>query len=86
MVDSLVIAVFLICLEFAEIATLDRIMKTVNTSGQKQRKSKAACDSSDDGSLGISSSEEDKEEESEEDGPDWRLTLKHVEGNQDLFK
>jgi len=33
MVDSTAIAVFLIVLEFIEIATLDKIMKTVNTQG-----------------------------------------------------
>jgi hypothetical protein len=87
MVDSLVIAIFLIILEFIEIATLDKIMKTVNTSGQKQRKSAAACASSDEDDIGISSSESDANNDDDEvDGPDWRLCLKHVEGNTQLFK
>jgi len=86
-IDSLAIAILLIVLEFIEIATLDKIMKTMNVSGHKKRKSAAACESSEEDELDISSSDSDADDE---DGnellPDWRLQLKQVEGNQDLFK
>jgi len=80
--DTLAISVFLIILEFVEIARLDKIMKTMNTSGHKSKKAAAACESSDDGEplLSTDSSSE------EDDYPDWRLMLKNVEGNPHLFK
>jgi len=84
-IDSMAICVVLIVLEFVEIATLDRIMKTVNVTGHKSRKSAAACESSDAYEVNISSAYED-EDEDDEAYPDWRLQLKQVEGNQDLFK
>jgi hypothetical protein len=75
-IDSLAIAVLLIVLEFVEIATLDRIMKTVNTTGHKSRKSAAACESSEEEELNISSSDGDEDDDDEELLPDWRLQLK----------
>jgi hypothetical protein len=66
------ICVVLILLEFIEIARLDNIMKTQNTTGHKSRKSAAACESSDERELAISSSDED-EDEDDEAYPDWRL-------------
>ena len=80
--DTLAISVFLIVLEFVEIAKLDTIMKTANTQGHKARKSAAACESSED-DLGLLTSEG---ESSEDDYPNWRLMLKNVEGNPELFK
>jgi hypothetical protein len=80
MIDSLAIAIFLVVAGFIEVARLDKIMKTVNTSGHRQRKSAAACVSSED------SDEFSTESSEEDDYPDWRLMLKHVEGNHKLFK
>ena len=81
MIDSLAIAIFLVVAGFIEVARLDKIMKTMNTSGHRQRKSAAACESSEDDSdeFSTDSSEDD-------DYPDWRLMLKNVEGNTKLFK
>lgn len=78
--DTLMISVFLILIEFVEIARLDKIMKTRNTAGHRSRKSAAACESSDE--QGLMSTEEESEED---DYPDWRQMLKHVEGNPRLF-
>jgi len=78
--DTLMISVFLIIIEFVEIARLDKIMKTRNTAGHRSRKSAAACESSDE--QGLLSTEEESEED---DYPDWRQMLKHVEGNPRLF-
>jgi len=55
-------------------------MKTRNVAGHRNRKSAAACESSDE--EGLLSSDEESEED---DYPDWRLMLKHVEGNHRLF-
>ena len=85
MVDSLIIAVALIVLEFVEIATLDRIMKTVNTTGHQSLKSAAAQESSEEEDILVSSTDSNCID-SEEDYPDWRLMLKHVEGNANLHK
>lgn len=76
------LSVFLIIIEFVEIAKLDKIMKTVNSAGHMSRKSAAACESSQDDDAGLSenSSSED------DDYPDWRMMLKNVEGNPHLFK
>jgi len=90
MLDSVAIAVILILLEFYEITVLDKIMKTVNSAGQKERKSKAAwASSSEDDKIGLLSSdseENEEEEEDDDDGVDWRLSLKLVDGNPNLFK
>jgi hypothetical protein len=72
-IDSLAICVFLIVLEFVELATLDRIMKTVNVTGHKSRKSAAACESSEEDDLNISSSDDGEDDDDEELVPDWRL-------------
>ena len=78
--DSFLIAAFLIVIEFVEVANLDKIMVTKNSVGHKSKKSAAACESeSDDDGL---SSDESSEED---DYPDWRLMLKNVEGNHQLF-
>jgi hypothetical protein len=79
-IDTLAISVFLIVLEFVEIARLDKIMKTANTRGHKAKKSAAACEDSDEDELFSDSDDKD------DDYPDWRLMLKNVEGNPDLFK
>jgi len=78
-VDTLAISVFLIIIEFVEIARLDKIMKTANTRGHKAKKSAAACEDSDDELLTDSDDKDD-------DYNDWRLMLKNVEGNPNLFK
>lgn len=80
MIDTLAICIFLIVLEFIELAQLDKIMKTANTRGHKAKKSAAACEDSDDDELLSDSDGQD------DDYPDWRLMLKNVEGNADLFK
>ena len=81
--DTLALSVFLIVLEFVEIARLDKIMKTLNTSGHKSKKAAAACESSEDENDPLLSTDSSSEED---DYPDWRLMLKHVEGNNHLFK
>ena len=58
-------------------------MWTENKSGHMGKKSLAACDSSEEDKLGISSSSESEEED---DWPSWKLMIKHVEGNTELFK
>jgi len=68
-------------IQFIEIAKLDKYMRTNNTFGHRANKSAAACLSSSDES-GLSS---DGDSEND-DYPDWRLMLKHVEGNQNIFK
>lgn len=78
--DTLAISIFLIVIEFVEIARLDKIMKTANTKGHKAKKSAAACEDSDENDLDDASSSEE-----EDDYPDWRLMLKNVEGNPNLF-
>lgn len=80
-IDSFLIASFLIALEFIEIATLDRIMRTMNVSGNNTKKSQAAIVSSDEESVAVSSSDD-----ADDDYPSWRLMIKKVEGNQDLYK
>ena len=80
--DTLAIAGFLITLEFIEIATLDKIMKTTNTKGHKARKSAAAVESSDEGEINCSSTDSD----GDDDYPDWRGTIKTVNGNENLYK
>jgi hypothetical protein len=77
--DTLAISLFLIVIEFVEIARLDKIMKTANTRGHKAKKSAAACEDSDEDGLLTDS------DENEDDYPDWRLMIKNVEGNQELF-
>lgn len=79
-IDTMIIAIFLIILEFIELARLDKIMKTANTRGHKAKKSAAACEDSDDDDLLSDSDDKD------DDYPDWRLMLKNVEGNAELFK
>lgn len=80
LIDTLCLCVFLIVLEFRELRLLDDYMRTVNVTGHRQRKSAAACESTEDSDdLGYSSEEED-------DYPDWRLMLKNVEGNPHLFR
>jgi hypothetical protein len=78
-IDTLAISLFLIVIEFVEIARLDKIMKTANTRGHKAKKSAAACEDSDEDGLLTDS------DENEDDYPDWRLMIKNVEGNQELF-
>ena len=78
-IDTLAISLFLIVLEFVEIARLDKIMKTANTRGHKAKKSAAACEDSDDDAMLSDSDEND------DDYPDWRLMIRNVEGNQELF-
>lgn len=81
LLDSVVLCIFLLVMEFIEIARLDLIMRTVNTSGHQQRKAATACQSTDDEDmLSSGGSEED------DDWPDWRLMLKNVEGNRNLFE
>jgi len=46
--DTFVLCSFMLVIQFIEIARLDKIMKTVNTSGHRANKSAAACVSSDD--------------------------------------
>lgn len=46
--DTFVLCCFMLIIQFIEIARLDKIMKTVNTSGHRANKSAAACISSDD--------------------------------------
>mgnify|MGYP000176141544 CR=1 FL=1 len=58
-------------------------MWTENKSGHMGKKSLAACDSSEEDKLGISSSSESEEDD---DWPSWKLMIKHVEGNPELFK
>jgi hypothetical protein len=77
-VDNFVVSLVLILIEFYEIASLDKIMKTANTKGHQQRKSAAACESSQDDSL-------DDEESEDDDYPDWKIMLKNVHGNPKLF-
>ena len=68
-------------MEFYEIARIDTIMRTYNVTGYKDRKSLAACESSEDSDyLSTDPSSSDDEY------PDWRLQLKNVEGNNHLFK
>lgn len=56
-------------------------MRTQNTFGHRANKSAAAClSSSDSGDLSSDGNSEN------DDYPDWRLMLKHVEGNQNIFK
>jgi len=80
MLDSLIVSVFLLIVEFIEVVKIDKIMRTVNTAGHNARKSAAAVESSE--SDGLSSDGESEED----DYPDWRLMLKNVEGNTNLFK
>lgn len=80
-IDTLILSLFLILIEFYEISQLDKIMKTVNTSGHKEKKSAAACESSEDENA-LLTSEDDNESD---DYPDWKLMLKNVEGNHNLF-
>ena len=80
MADSLCVSIFLLVVEFIEVVKIDKIMRTVNTSGHNARKSAAACESSE--SDGLSSDGESEDD----DYPDWRLMLKNVEGNTNLFK
>jgi polyferredoxin len=81
LLDSVFLCIFLLVMEFVEIARLDLIMRTVNTAGKQSRKSETACQSSDDeNALSTGESEED------DDWPDWRLMLKNVEGNRGLFE
>jgi hypothetical protein len=70
----------MILVEFYEISKLDNIMKTVNTSGHKEKKSAAACESSEDENFLTS-----EDENESDDYPDWKLMLKNVEGNPNLF-
>ena len=78
--DTFVLCCFMLVIQFIEIARLDKIMKTVNTSGHRANKSAAACISSDDSDAISSDGDSDQD-----DYPDWRIMLKHVEGNQNLF-
>lgn len=80
MLDSLIVSVYLLIIEFIEVVKIDKIMRTYNTAGHNARKSAAAVESSE--SDGLSSDGESEED----DYPDWRLMLKHVEGNTNLFK
>jgi hypothetical protein len=66
----------MLVIQFVEIARLDKIMKTTNTSGHRANKSAAACVSSDDSDAISSDGDSDHD-----DYPDWRIMLKHVEGN-----
>ena len=75
MADSLCVSIFLLVVEFIEVVKIDKIMRTVNTSGHNARKSAAAVESSE--SDGLSSDGESEDD----DYPDWRLMLKNVEGN-----
>lgn len=79
-IDSLIIATVLISLEFWEIATLDRIMRSLNTTAHNTRRSAAALEESDED---FKSSSEDSD--IDETYTDWRNMLKTVEGNPNLF-
>ena len=79
--DSVALCLFLLGMEFVEIARLDLIMRTVNTAGHQQRKAATACQSSEDEDLVSSGGSEE-----DDDWPDWRLMLKNVEGNRHLFE
>lgn len=81
LLDTVCLCMFLLVMEFVEIARLDLIMRTVNTSGKQQRKAATACQSSDDEDLVSSGGSEE-----DDDWPDWRLMLKNVEGNRQLFE
>ena len=84
LLDSCMLTVVMMFLQFYEISKLDKpntYMITVNTSGHQGKKSLAANESSDEEGLMSTSDESD-----DEDWPDWRLMLKHVEGNTELFK
>jgi hypothetical protein len=48
LIDTMCLCAFLLIIEFIEIARLDKIMRTVNTTGKQQRKSATACQSSED--------------------------------------
>ena len=76
----MLLSIFLVVIEFYEISQLDRIMKTINISGHKEKKSAAAHESSEDNELMTS-----EEEDESDDYPDWKLMLKNVEGNPNLF-
>jgi len=75
MLDSLIVSLFLLVIEFIEVVRIDKIMRTVNTTGHAKRKSAAAVESSDEDGL---SSDGESEED---DYPDWKIMLKHVHGN-----
>lgn len=78
--DSLIVAAVLIALEFWEVATLDRIMRSLNTSVHNTRRSAAALEESDE-DFAISSEDSDIDDTY----PDWRNMIKAVEGNKDLY-
>lgn len=85
LVDTAMLTLTMMFLQFYEISKLDKpntYMITVNTSGHQGKKSLAANESSDEEGLVSTSSEESDQD----DWPDWRLMLKHVEGNTELFK
>ena len=68
MIDTLILSIFLVIMEFYEIARIDTIMRTYNVTGYKDRKSLAACESSEDSDyLSTDPSSSDDEY------PDWRL-------------
>ena len=80
LIDSFAICIFLLVMQFVEVSRLDNIMKTANTKGKQSKKSAAACQDSTDDELSSEGTEED------DDWPDWRIMLKNVEGNTELFK
>jgi hypothetical protein len=81
-IDSMLVAALLIVFEFAELASFDKIIRSKNSAVHNARASKAALEDSE-GDLSRSGTDSDDEED---DYGDWRLKLKEVEGNRDLFK
>ena len=63
-------------MEFFEIATLDKIMRSLNTSAHNTRRSAAALEDSDE-DFKLSSEDSDIDETY----PDWRNMLTNVVGN-----
>lgn len=80
-IDSLITALLLLVFQFWELCIFDKIIKSLNSAAHNTRKSQAALEDSE-GS--IIDSQQDSDEDDDYD--DWRLMLKQVEGNKDLFK
>lgn len=87
MCDSLAISTLLIVLEFIEVSRLDKIMKTSNGIRRQARKSAAANDSTESSDYSKEASVKKKKRQAiiEDDYPDWKLMLKNINGNENLF-
>lgn len=93
MCDSFAICIYLLVLEFIEIARLDQIMRTMNSISRQAKKSAAANDStesSSDNKDDATGSPKKKKKKSikkitEDDYPDWKLMFKKIHGNENLF-